>query len=227
MPSKFQRFRRRAKPYMQAVAKYGVPIAINAAKTAALVASLVNAEYHSYDRTGQSMTPNTAGSILYLSNMAQGDTEITRNGNSILPKGLTVRFHCQRNTSATQTALRLLCVVDRECDSTEPTLTEVLAVADIQSFRNRDMKGRFGVLYDKTIILDSQRPDRLLSFHKDFNQPQKIPNPKRKWFHIYYDGATAAITDMRKNNIFLFALSDEETNTPTVTVYSRLKWVDN
>lgn len=227
MYRRIKKFRRKAYPYMRTAGK-ALSIGISAARVAAQVASLINAEWKYYDRSDVDTNVTSAGAILYLSNMAQGDTEITRNGVSILPKGISVRMKMTINGSATNSLCRAMIVVDRECDGAEPSISEVLDSVDVMSFRNRDNKGRFAMLYDKTFTLRALDKQEInIKFNKKFNSPSKRPNPKRKWYHIQYGGSSAAITDLRKGNIFLFFISDEATYSPTVKTFSRLTYVDN
>ena len=98
----------RRQPYQS-----GLSSALSTASRALSVAyglkSIINSELKHYDESGTSTPDGASGSIVgILRGMAQGDTNNTFDGNSILCKSVQVRFSTNMNASATSTRVRCM-----------------------------------------------------------------------------------------------------------------------
>lgn len=181
---------------------------------------LVNVEQKKAD-TNIGLTPTDAKTdttyVSHLTAIAQGDTDQTRSGNSIKPLSLYVQGFVSKHASATATTVRMLIVRDKmqTADSIPGTGTIIDSDAgyQINAPLNNETVGRFDILKDVKILVDSQTPKRLFKYFITLDG------------HIRYNGATSG--DIQKNGLFCCLVSDEATNTPTVAYTSRLTFADN
>ena len=180
-----------------------------------MMKGIINSELHRGD-VEVNVTPNTTAAIALLTDINQGDDVNNRNGNSILAKYISVRASCAINNSATATMVRFIVFVDGDNDGQTPTAAELLTTpTSILSTINPDYSARFTILYDKHFTL-SINGDRVMidKFYKSLN------------FHIKYITGTGS-TGFGRNNIWVYTISSEATNTPNLNIYSRIAWYDN
>ena len=139
--------------------------------------------------------------------MAQGNTEITRVGNSVLAASFFIRGRVNIHAGATNTHVRLMIVRDKSQDGTDPTIAELSEDStNIDSPLNMDNSHRFDMIRDRIYRLDSQGPiERSFKIY--------VPMMKGRKRHIKYTGG--ATTDTGENNLYVLAISDEATNAPT------------
>lgn len=196
------------------LATYGGAIG-QLARTVYGITQLVNSE-PKYVDVDIGLSFSTAGQVVLLSGLAQGNSDITRNGNSVLGKDIQCKFVLTKNASASQTICRLIWICDKECDGANPTLANILVgTVPAVGMLNKDFTKRFVVLKDTMHCLDANNQiveDKLYI---------KYP------IHMYYDGSTAAVSDCKENQVFLLMVSNEATNTPTLTAHSRINFYDN
>lgn len=178
------------------------------------IKGLVNSEKHMLDTTGTGVSITQAGTVTALSAIPQGDTIDSRNGNSVLAKTLFGRIELLFNTSATATFIRFVVIVDnQQVSDSPPAITDVLEAANTRAPLNKNTKGRYSVLLDKTYQLENNT--KLIA--DKFNIPLD--------FHIKFNGTTGA--DIQKNGIYHFILSNEPTDQPLYSYYWRLSYHDN
>ncbi len=215
--------------------------AFTALKVATGLAALINTEVKFIDHevTAAAVAlPATTLFIHGLAQNAQGTDEQLRIGNSILPKALNVRLQFSGNTSGgTDQTIRYMIVIDRDQDGTPPTVVQLLQLSTkLDSFLNMDNKKRFRVLVDGRMFVgnastSTQHPrNKYRSHYLKFNKPQKMRahmHVKRKWYHILYSGSDATNASMDNGQIYIMAWSNEVTNSPTLRVTSRLRFIDN
>ncbi len=187
-------------------------VALNMAKKAL---SLMNVEFKFRDIESSTAVSTTATSNL-LSGIAQGDTDITRDGSSCKIVSLGIRGNITINASAVASEVRLLIVLDKQTNQATFAIGDLLATANTIGFRNLDNNTRFRVLWDQRFNLSDQGP-KIVKFQK-FMKLQI----KQK-----FDGTGATVADLTQNSIHIFKISTEATNTPTVTFFSRVKFIDN
>lgn len=149
-------YRRGRKAYRRNPGRYhrkAASTAMRALSIAKHVQSLVNVEYkfkNGGDTTDASTTPN----IFLLNGVAEGLTELSRNGNSIRPKSLAINAHFFRGITATFDLVRFMVVRDKDSAGTAPTITEILATSAPLSHRNLGTdQNRFDILHDDLLLL--------------------------------------------------------------------------
>lgn len=188
-------------------------MAYKAYKEAMKLKRLINVEYKLFD-VADTTASSTTATLVSLASIGQGDTNITREGNSILLKSINVKSTIQAHASATQSAVRYIVFRDNQGSVSDPTAAQLLEASTPNAHRNDANFQRFTVLHDKVYELSNAGTGR-----KDIN----IYIPCN--FHIYYRDATA--TNHLKNVVWLLHLSNEATNTVTQQMNSRIRFVDN
>lgn len=176
---------------------------------------LVNAEKKFHD-VSFTLTPSTTASTQSFHAIAQGDASSDRNGNSLLAKYLRIRLNFAPHASEQSTLVRVLVVQDKhQVADNPPSYSDVVdsTGAGIDSFLNSNTVGRFRVLHDRKYRVANDLPDVTK------NLALKINN------HVRYNGTTTA--DIQKNGLYMFLVSDQATNTPTITGVGRLSYYDN
>lgn len=180
---------------------------------------LVNVEVKKFDAVVASGTAvNSTGSAYPLHEIAQGDTDQTRDGNSIKPLSNLLSIQLANNATAVNTRLRVLLVKDlQQIADTTPAVSDVLD-GSVASFVDAPLNnlavGRFKILKDRTFTLTTV----------------SAPVINFKWYtklygHIRYNGT--ASTDVQKGGLYLLFVSDQATNTPTMGFNTRLSFTDN
>ncbi len=86
---------------------------------------------------------------------AQGDTEVTRDGNKIMVKSFALRYRLTWSTALTTNGARVILLYDRNTQLVLPTAANVLWTAAAQNLRpgyNTDpsVRGRFQIIFDRT-----------------------------------------------------------------------------
>lgn len=202
---------------MDKIARYAGPVG-RIARTVSSIAQMVNTEKKYVDNTSSLIAvPNTGIVVANYTTMPQGLGDNSRIGNSIKGKSISGKLYMSKNIGVQTTGLRLLWVLDKECDGSLPSLAQILDNVDIVSGVNRDYSKRYVILKDQLMTLNDgggQTKFRKFFFPTDF--------------HVHFDGPTAAIGDAKENQVFLFALSDQALGTaPLLTHFGRFNYYDN
>lgn len=199
--------------------KYSVgQIASSAWRGVKYLKTLVNSEVKKLDQTGTGTLTETTAGVLHLTAIAQGDTDASRDGNSVLLKYGTIRGTLVHNSAGdAQQFCRLLVFQDKQqVSDTAPTLSPLLegTYPYIAPLNNENL-GRFTVLYDRMFTLDAEH--QALTFKINLNLVGK---------HVRFNGANT--TDVQKNGLYFgFIGSQATSNYPTITYYTRIGYHDN
>lgn len=191
--------------------------ASTALRLATQVYGMVNSERMLLPLTSSDAVTTTAG-ITHLTPIAQGDSNISRTGNSILAKTLNMQMEVVMHNSATSTFFRILVIQDKQqVADTPPTIADILeASSSTNSIYEINTHGRFKILKNYHFSLDTYKArSKVIKFH------YKFP----KTHHIRYNGS--ASSDIQKNGVYLVLLSNEATNAGNVNWYSTFTYHDN
>lgn len=201
----------------QLYSQYRGPIGY-AIKGVNMLKNLVNAESKFLDTTISTSPDATTGSVVPLTLVAQGTTDITRVGNSILCKDLTMRLQLIINASATATSVRYIIFLDKQnAAGTAPTVANLLQSVGVNQPLNRDNADRFVVMKTGTVDLSINGARvRTMKIYKDLSR-----------LHVKYDGTTAAQSDAAERQLYIAFVSSEATNFPSVTGVARVHFYDN
>jgi hypothetical protein len=166
---------------------------------------------------------STTTLVSFLSGISQGDSNTTRDGNSVKITGFYGDIIYVINASATSSRVRTLIVVDTQMNGATVTAADVfdtsgsamLGLINVDSF-----PGRFIVLYDEVDLLAISTEKRLI--HRRISLPSLV-NMHLKFNTGTGNGTTAAVGP----HIFMLQLSTEATNTVSQESVFRLSFLDN
>lgn len=181
------------------------------------IKKLINVEFKNHD-INIANTVTVAGVAHTLTGIAQGDTQGTRDGNSVLGQKLELKIQYNQDSEADTSIIRTIIVRDKQQQAdTAPTLTEILD-QDLTTVLTRPYSSespkRFSILHDSMLTLNKETKTVAIKTIKlKCNQ------------HVLFNGTAAG--DIQKNGIYLFFLTNEDTNEPTVLGMSRLTYTDN
>jgi hypothetical protein len=193
------------------------PYALVAFKGAA---SLVNAEVKHVD-VSSSSTVSTTPVLTFLSGIAQGDTNTSRDGNSVKCVGLHGDVTLIQNASATTSRVRTLIFVDTRSQGVVPTASDVLDTNAMSGLANIDTEpNRFIILLDRfdSMVLASE--SRVVHWRYDLTSDVKN-------MHFLFSGSGATIASAKGPVVYMLQYSSEATNTPTYAIDSRCFFLDN
>lgn len=179
------------------------------------IRALINAEKHFVDAATSGTISYSTGSVLDFTQIAVGDTQSTRTGNSLLVNNITARIKYSKSASATASMMRVMLVLDNQQVADTPvTAASILNSVSPISTMNRANLGRYKVLYSKKFILDANKPSQMVNIFKRF-----------KRHHFRYNGT--AVSDIQKGGLYLVTVHDEPTNIPTIDVNYSTAFYDN
>ncbi len=173
-------------------------------------------QYHNSDDT---VTPGTTGSMISLNLIAQGDTNLLREGNKIRVKSLAFRLDMVK-TVATTDVVRVIIFKDMEQHGTKPVVADLLKTTATSSFLNTNTRQRFKVLRDLSFTFsadDAGNGDRM---HK--NGLIKFRRP----INIHFVGTSASDSSMGKGSIYSFILAKENTTKSSIQLTTEMKFID-
>ncbi len=166
--------------------------------------------------------PSVTGSVVHISNIAQGDANTERNGNWIKPTSWMGTITLQGNNADAGAGIVPQYRVGIACWKENQTINpfELIKVmqdtlAPHQQF-NIENKGQFKILWSRTGILsqDDDNP-QFLKVHRFYVKPP---------MKILYDDAA-----FKNNHLFIFAYTDVDTgaNPPSYSFDTRLRYTDS
>lgn len=186
---------------------------------------LINPEFKIIDTSSLALTiPDGVGTIVQLTNLSQGNTNITRVGNGIKIASIYAKAIFCINASATVTQIRYMLVQDKQVNgaifATADLIESVTDVRSVISPRNIDNTKRFRILHDKLIILNP-------NISAVVSTCRYIKIYKKLDMHVRYDGNAGDITDLTQSGLFMVFIGNQPTNAPTVNLDVRVRFLDN
>lgn len=203
----------------------GTYYSMNIARQLYNLKRVINVEYKFFDVTGNGTTiPDGVGTIVQLSNIPQGDTDITRDGAQVKLMSIDFKAILTVNTSDanTGTACTVALIVDKQTNgaiyATGDLLASTANVLSIVSSNNLDNKYRFKVLKRWIVKMDNlANPKVILKYHHKFHNKMKLR----------FESSTPSIADLNSRSLSLLFISNQATNVPQITFFNRLRYVDN
>lgn len=176
---------------------------------------LVNSEMHKLDNSASNTVTSASGVVDPMCKVAVGDTYADRTGNSIFVRALNFKGTVALGASETTTILRLIVLEDlQQIADTTPAVTDIYESTSVNAHLNALTVGRFKILRDIRIVVDSQNP--LKGF--EINCPMRL--------HVRYNGS--ATTDIQKGALYFVQLAGGyTTNAPNCSYKARLSFHDN
>ncbi len=181
------------------------------------VKKLINVEYLRI-ATSFTAAPNTTGSVVNMTAIAQGDTITNRQGNKIRAKQLLVQGKIQLHASATDSHVRMVLVRDNNGSTVAPTIAELYGSAgnmlnNLLKVGDPQTNSRFSILWDKLVLINSDTPTKGVHYTQSLDH------------HIFFTGTAG--TDEGKGHIWLMIVSNEATNDPIVNILCQVVYIDN
>ncbi len=202
--------------------KYGMN-ALNMASKSLYVANklkrLINVEFKFHDVQHTTEVITDVPVIIQLTNISEGTTDQTRVGASIKATKLFIRLWFQLGASAVSN-VRIMLILDRQTNqaiySASDLLVDVTTSDNVISPLNLDNKHRFRVLFDRRYKMSNSGSQVINA------QISKVLNTKFR-----YDANAGTIADLTSNSLSLLIVSNNTTNGPDCTLFSRLRYIDN
>ena len=192
------------------------------------IKGMLNVEHKYYDTvpfSGASI--DSSGTVAAgTMNLVQGDGGTTRDGDQVKAKSIYLQFNTEKHASSTGTELRIIVGLDFRPEGAPPTVADVLNSASVLSAMNMDHRRRFKILRDwRTILSDATATKLTKKWYFPLGKKSRGRRGRRLGLRLNFAGST---TDEPQNvNIFILAISDEATNTPSLSMISRVRFVDN
>lgn len=183
---------------------------------------MINCE-KKYHTISQNTTFSTTGVCTYLSAIPQGDTAVQREGNSVLCRSIHVKDSIVKNTNALTTKCKIALVLDTGYGDNAASMaanlvwdstyigTSYAPLAPMQL----NTQGRYKIIKVWEFTLTANSNTRLI------DEYIKI------YKHIKFDGTGSTASDLSKNAFYLFHISDQDTNVPTLELINRIGFYDN
>ncbi len=182
---------------------------------------LINVEFKFHDVQLTTQVISSTPTITQLSNISIGDTTNSRDGSQCKCLSLQISFWLAAHNSFSASLMRVLLVKDKQTNQAIYTagdlLSDITVANSMVSPYNRDNRLRFTVLMDKVFTLSTAGYNRNRVFGRKFRQDQVLR----------YDASAGDITDLTQSSYSIMFISNEPTNTPNITLFSRLNYVDN
>lgn len=186
---------------------------------------LINVEWKQHTYNSGSVSILETGSVAPLTLIAEGDDNTTRDGKSILAKKVNVQLTILHGGASgyDEQYARFILVHDKDSREAAPSITDILPSAAwtdrYVSDGSKSMK-RFQILSDKTVKLG--KPSNGMSGFKQIHFNHTLNH------HITYDDTTATQNAAEQGHLYLLYTGSQATdNYPTVTIDSRMRFIDN
>ena len=181
---------------------------------------MVNVEYKLKNTVSTGVAISNTASIGSHFTLSQGDTDQTRDGNTVRWKSYYLKYFITQHASATQTQVRVMVLIDLKPAGAVPAVSDIFfdssATDILVSQRNPVNSDRFLILYDRLHMMSSAG--------KNFDQGKFY---KKMSFKVKYSGTAGTVADLFDKNLISLVISNEATNTPTFTGQHTLRFIDN
>ncbi len=217
MPYRSRRPRRRYRKKRGCTPTYG-NMANKVWKDVKYLKSLINTEFKTNDISQGGVNIPSTGTVNTMNGLAQGDDIDDRSGRVVRWKSVQVSGVINLAAStATQSTVRMLLVIDKQPTGVLPTVVQILDLANMTAFRNLDNRKRFVILKDFRVTVNTDHPEKVFKFYKKLDMK------------TIYDASNAGdITDISSNSLHFVFLGDEATNVPTFpSLTFRSRFIDN
>lgn len=220
MPYKKRTSRKKAvrkSPYGRRGKIYGAATA-QLYKDVAMLKNLINVEFKVSDTTHSEGALAQVSEGFLLNGLIKGDDISTRDGRQVRWKSVQVDGYWLQHASAVNTNLRIILVIDKQPSEVEPAFTDIYDTDTELSHRNLNNRKRFVILKVFNQIITTQGGDSMRNFAFYEKLDMKT---------VYDASNTGDVGDISSNALYLFFVSNQPTNRPTVQFNSRMRFIDN
>lgn len=179
------------------------------------------------DLAGSTWNMSTSGTILHLTVVPQGATQITRVGKKILLKSLQFRGRSIAGSAGTVADGSYIIVYDRRPTGALPAITDILDTVNSDSFNLDNNSGRFKILkrVDRIFIGNSTTAADMCeaTAHTEdfFLKLRNMPM-------VFKSAGSGLIADVEEGAIYMVSVGNVAAGTgvPTISGNFRLRFVD-
>lgn len=169
----------------------------------------------------------TTGAVDLITNIAEGDSSLTRTGLKISPTSLLMKIRIRHGDNGLTPPIldprgslsRILVVRDLQQDAdTPPTVADVLVTGTVNVMApyQRLIRNRFEILFDKCY---KTNPNAANTVQYDSVYLKLSSNRP-----VYYNGTTA--NDIQKNGIYVLTMCDDAVYSPSLYYWFRMRFAD-
>lgn len=187
-----------------------------------------------FDTTEVATVSGTAGVIhdASLNLIPQGVTESTRVGRKCTIRAIHLKGILKNQSTAVvaeaENTLRVIVYLDKQANGATAAVTDILETAAVDSFRNLANSGRFSILLDKKVHLNSGAVFGGTAAPASSGSLRDLALHKKCSIPIEFNGATGAIGEIRSNNLGVLSVVEQASATPpTVQYICRVRFSDN
>jgi len=184
------------------------------------IRKLINIETK-FGEVGASTTQNATATITQITQLAEGVTNTTRVGQSIRLQTLEFdNFATVHASSTLSTAIRTIVFRDLENTGTAPVATDLLESASnpqaMSSAYVWNNLRRFAIIYDEVLLLN-------INNNNGGFQRLRVPHHG----HVKYRGTDSSAASAGEGSVWMLMVSNQATNSPTVTWTFRITFTDD
>ncbi len=184
------------------------------------IKKLMNVEFKFHDVQTTQTDITTTANIIQLTNIPQGDISESRDGAQVKVTRLQIKYQLRGHVNAVTTLVRCIVVKDSQTNQAIYAIADLLqdttANDSIVSMLNLDNKYRFTVLYNKVHqFQNSGHNNNYTEIIKDLD------------LRLRFDASTPSIADLTSASLSIIFISDQASNSPLLTLFSRVRYVDN
>ncbi len=171
-----------------------------------------------------------AGTIFGSLNLiAQNASETGRIGRKVVMTEIGIRgiIHMPSASSMTVNGdqVRLMVVLDKQCNGAVFTVDDVLEPATWEGFNNLENTNRFVTLAKLDISMNALAGMGNGTTNVTTEQHKPFFFWIKRRIPIQFDGATGAITEIRSNNVAILAVSAMADTTVTLSYVARIRFI--
>lgn len=188
------------------------PAAKKVRRSSAIRRSIAESNY--VDLANAAYAMDTTGTLTLLATIPQGTSVSQRVGKKVLLKSLQCRSFVTNGSAATVNNVAMLIVYDRRPTGSLPAITDVLALATVNSMNNDVNTGRFQILKREDFVLvgNSTTPATGMEMKTvDFYLPLNKPC-------VFKAAGTGAIADIDEGALYLITLGSSAAGTAAATL---------
>lgn len=166
-----------------------------------------------FDKSQTGTGMGTAGAIISMLDITQGDSNSQRDGNKITVKSIQFKAQIYRTNTQDANTRVVLAKWFNPDPGVNPATTELMLTGGSIFSLVKAGTAQFKILFDKHFNeLTADSPTRTINFYKKMNSDT----------HYSSNAATA----WTKNQYILFLISDQATDSPTINFQCRFRFID-
>jgi len=165
-------------------------------------------------------TVNTSGQMILMNGLASGDNETNREGDAVRFKSIQITARYGLGSAPVPSVVRAIVFIDLQTDSATPLISDLLDLATaspVTALRSLNHRRRFLILKDKTYPMSPNgREVAMMEWYRKID------------VKTFYTSTASLIADIQAMPIYLLLVADQSsTNSPTVDLFYRLRYIDN